>query len=61
LKAAGIADQNQRSCTLTVSPGRIGKLGGTDMRTIRPATGRSTVRFLRNARGVNPPAMATAV
>ena len=25
--------QNQRSCTLTVSPGRSGKVNGTDMRT----------------------------
>ena len=52
--------QNQRSVTTTVSPGRNSVVTGTISRTATPSIGRLTSTVGRNARGVNPPAIATA-
>jgi hypothetical protein len=53
--------QNQRSSTTTVSPGFIWVMTGTTWRATTPSTGRLSTMVGRKARGVNPPAMATAV
>ena len=53
--------QNQRSPTSTVSPGPIGVPGGTTKRAVPPASVCVTVTRSRKARGVKPPAMATAL
>ena len=53
--------QNQRSATTTVSPGFICVMTGTIWRATTPSTGRLNSAVGRNARGVNPPAIATAV
>jgi hypothetical protein len=57
----GRSHQNQRSCTWTVSPGRIGSRSSCWKRADSPSTLRVTVTLDWRARAVNPPAMATAV
>src|SRR5215470_731339 len=54
-------DYSQRSATTMVSPGRTGASSGTVLRTASFGTWRVTVTVLLNARGVKPPAIATAV
>src|SRR5262249_37496271 len=57
----GESFQNQRSPTWTVSPGLSEVPSGTTEGPARPASAWVTVTMLRLARGVKPPAIATAL
>lgn len=56
-----LAAQNQRSWMVIVSPGRTLKYCGTVALDGTPLTVRTMVKVVRLARGVKPPAIATAV
>ena len=55
-----VHDQNQRSLTVMMSPGRTGVRIGMVRRTGTPSILRVTMALSLKPRGVKPPAMATA-